>query len=196
MKVVLTGVPGCGKTTISSRIKEHGHIHVINFGTIMFEVAQEKFGLHDRDDMRRELTPEKYKMLQLEAGRRIGEMQGDVLIDTHASIKTKYGYLPGLPREVLELISPDVIALIELNPATIIKRRKKDMQSGTRVGRDREAEREIDLHQTMNRHFVTAYATLASCFIAYIRHTWEESYPYEHSDLAVKALLDIFKGAK
>ena len=194
MKVVLTGVPGCGKTTISKRIQKEGDIQVINFGTVMFEVAKEKFGISDRDAMRRTLDSEKYKTLQVEAGRRIGAMKGNVLIDTHASIRTKHGYLPGLPREVLEDIGPDVIALIELSPATIIKRRKKDTKSGTRVGRDQEAERAIDLHQLMNRHFVTAFATLASCYIAYIRQIWEESYPYEHSDLAVKALLDIFKG--
>ena len=194
MKVVLMGVPGCGKTTICKRINEIEGVEVVSFGTIMFEVAKEKFGIHERDEMRRKLSAEEYKLLQLEAGRRIGEMQGNILIDTHASIKTTYGYYPGMPQEVLKEINPDVLTLIELNPAIIIARREKDRKSGARVGRDSEAEREIDLHQVMNRHFVTAYATLVSCYIAYIRQLWVESYPYEHTDVVVKTLADIFEG--
>jgi adenylate kinase len=55
-KVVITGVPGVGKTTVINAsleaLKEEGINYTsINFGTCMFEVACEQENIHDRDEI-------------------------------------------------------------------------------------------------------------------------------------------------
>ncbi|MHA1917480.1 MAG: adenylate kinase [Candidatus Ranarchaeia archaeon] len=192
MKLVLTGVPGCGKTTIANLMKEVQGYHVVNFGSVMFELSQTRFGLEDRDEMRRVLSPRMYKRIQAEAGLRIGGLEGKVIVDTHASIRTKYGYYPGLPKHVLDGIDPDVIALIEHYPATILTHRKLDLESGARLGRDKEAERGVQLHQEMNRYFIAAYASMTGCYVALMNLRWTESYPFEHAEKTVEQIIDIF----
>ena len=91
--VVVTGVPGVGKSTVMGAAEEYGY-KIVNFGTTMFEEAQ-KEGVSDRDDMRK-LAVEEQQRLQKQAGEKISKM-GNVVVDTHASILTPAGYMPGLP---------------------------------------------------------------------------------------------------
>ena len=49
--VIVTGVPGVGKSTVMAAAEEYGY-KIVNFGTTMFEEAQ-KEGVNDRDDMRK-----------------------------------------------------------------------------------------------------------------------------------------------
>ena len=104
-KVIITGVPGVGKTTVVNealkKLKEEGiEYQSINFGTFMFEVAKADNIVQDRDQMRT-LDRAVQKKLQQSAGQAIAKITGNVLIDTHASVKTPKGYLAGLPEWVL-----------------------------------------------------------------------------------------------
>ncbi len=101
-KVIITGVPGVGKTTVvNEALKklslEGVEYKSINFGTFMFEVAMNEKIVQDRDQMRT-LDRAVQKRLQQRAAQAIAQIQGNVLIDTHASVKTPKGYLAGLPR--------------------------------------------------------------------------------------------------
>lgn len=49
-----------------------------------------------------------------------------LFIDTHAVIKTPSGYLPGLPKYVIEEINPYIIFLLEAEPRLILERQKRD----------------------------------------------------------------------
>ena len=88
--VVVTGVPGVGKIVMVAA-EEYGY-KIVNFGTTMFEEAQNE-GVSDRDDMRK-LAVEDQQRLQKQAGEKISKM-GNVVVDTHASIPTPSGYMPG-----------------------------------------------------------------------------------------------------
>ena len=107
--VIVTGVPGVGKSTVMAAAEEYGY-KIVNFGTIMFEEAQ-KEGVANRDDMRK-LAVEDQQRLQKQAGEKISQM-GDVVVDTHASILTPSGYMPGLPEWTARALNPDVIVLVE-----------------------------------------------------------------------------------
>lgn len=167
-KVIITGVPGVGKTSVINesikRLQAEGVPYQnINFGTFMFEVAQRDGIVQDRDSMRK-LDREAQKRLQQLASQAIAKIEGNVIIDTHASVKTPAGFLAGLPEWVLRELKPDTIILVETDEDQILKRRLSD---ATRV-RDIEGARAIADHQNFNRAAAAAYATITGCTIKYI----------------------------
>ena len=79
-KVIITGVPGVGKTTVVNealkKIKEEGiEYKSINFGTFMFEVAMNDKIVQDRDEMRT-LDRAVQKRLQQRAAQAIAKVPG------------------------------------------------------------------------------------------------------------------------
>jgi adenylate kinase len=101
------------------------------------------------------------KRLQQRAAQAISQIPGNVLIDTHASVKTPKGYLAGLPEWVLREIMPDIIVLVETDDDQILIRRMTDE---TRA-RDKEGSRSIAEHQQFNRSISAAYAMLTGCTV-------------------------------
>ncbi len=167
-KVIITGVPGVGKTTVVNealkKLEAEGvRYQSINFGTFMFDVAVKEHIVKDRDQMRT-LDRTVQKKLQQRAGQAIAQVPGNVLIDTHASVKTPKGYLAGLPEWVLREIMPDCIVLVETDDDQILMRRLTD-EIRTR---DKEGSRSIAEHQQFNRSIAAAYAMLTGCTIKII----------------------------
>jgi adenylate kinase len=164
-KVIITGVPGVGKTTVVNealkKLKEEGiEYQSINFGTFMFDVAVQENIVKDRDQMR-SLDRAVQKKLQQRAGQAIAMVEGNVLIDTHASVKTPKGYLAGLPEWVLREIMPDIIVLVETDDDQILMRRLTDETRS----RDKEGAKAIAEHQEFNRSIAASYAMLTGCTI-------------------------------
>ncbi len=166
-KVIITGVPGVGKTTVINaayEITEEGiKYQNLNFGSFMFDVAQAEGLVTDRDQMRK-LDRVAQKRLQKLAAEKIAAIDGNVIIDTHASVKTPNGYLAGLPEWVISAIMPDVIVLVETDNDQILVRRLSDE---SRI-RDVEGARSIAEHQEMNRAFAAAYSMLTGCTVKII----------------------------
>ena len=167
-KVIITGVPGVGKTTVVTgaldKLKQEGiEYQSLNFGTFMFDVAKADGTVTDRDQMRI-LDRTVQKKLQQRAARKIAQIPGNILIDTHASVKTPEGYLAGLPEWVLREIMPDLIVLVETDDDQILMRRLSD---DTR-SRDKEGSKAIEEHQQFNRAIAASYAMLTGCTIKII----------------------------
>ncbi len=91
-------------------------------------------------------------------------LETNIIVDTHCTIKTPAGYLPGLPRWVLEELQPDQFILIEADGDEILMRRISD------VTRSRDTERlaDINRHQEMNRAMAMAYAVLTGATVKVI----------------------------
>jgi len=171
-KVVVTGVPGVGKTTVINgameRLAAEGIPYkAVNFGTCMFEVAMKENLVSNRDEMRK-LGKDVQKRLQQAAASEIAAMSGDsnIIIDTHSSVKTPGGFLAGLPEWVLRELMPDMIVLVETDPDQILTRRLGD---ASRL-RDMEGFREIAEHQEFNRAISAAYAMYTGCTIKIVRN--------------------------
>ena len=158
MRLVVTGVPGVGKSTCMKAASEAKNLTIVNFGDAMFEAAKE-MGVTDRDEMRK-MPLEKQREIQGLAAEKLGAMD-DIIVDTHATIQTPRGFLPGLPKWVIEKISPTTIFLVEADPQEIYNRRNKDP---TRV-RDPDPPEQIALHQELNRMAAVAYATLCGATV-------------------------------
>jgi len=148
-RIIIVGIPGVGKTTVMrrfvDRLREKGvKVKVVVYGTVMLEEA-EKFGVTDRDELRK-MGLEEMKEIQLKAARRIGEMESEMLIiDTHLIVRTKEGYLPGLPSKVLKELNPTNLVLITASPEEIKERRESDRSRRRDMISLEEIRKEIEL---------------------------------------------------
>jgi len=129
-KIVMVGIPGVGKTTLLSKmveiIKNHGKsVHVMSFGTLMFEVAK-KNGLKDRDELRKLPVTEQQELQKLAAEQIAAQTEQVIIIDTHAFINSPGGFYPGLPENVLKIIQPSNFISVSAKPEEIYNRRMKD----------------------------------------------------------------------
>ena len=173
--IVLTGIPGSGSTTVLNKALEQVDYLHLNYGDIMTEIAIEEGIVDDRDALRK-LPADTQKEIQRKAAIRIKEKSEteNVIVDTHCTINTPAGFLPGLPKWVLEGLNPDTFVMIEANPDEILYRRLSDE---TRQ-RDR---------QEMNRAASMAYATLTGATVKII-------YNHDnHLDSTVSKLVDVLK---
>jgi len=152
--IVVTGIPGVGKTTVMKKAAEGMDIKFVTFGTVMVDIAKETGLVQDRDDMRK-LTLEQQKKLQIKTAEKIANM-GNVILDTHCTVKTPKGYMPGLPEWVIKKINPNAIVIVEADPAEIYNRRANDPTRN----RDPDTKEQIHEHQQINRSAAMAYAAL------------------------------------
>ncbi len=182
--VVVAGIPGSGSTTVLSKaLVGLDYVHV-NYGDVMLEIAKGRGLVEDRDAIRK-LSPDTQKEVQREAAKSIRERaeESNMIVDTHCTIKTPKGFLPGLPSWVLEELKPDQFVLIEADGDEILLRRIAD----TTRTRDTEKLADIDLHQQMNRAVSMAYAAQTGAIVQLI-----QNHDYE-LDETVKQMIETLK---
>lgn len=157
--IVVTGIPGVGKTTVMKKAAEGMDIEFVTFGTVMSDLAIETGLVKDRDEMRK-LTLDQQKELQIKSAEKIANM-GNVILDTHCTVKTPKGYMPGLPEWVVKRINPTAIVIVEADPTEIFNRRANDPTRN----RDPDSKEQIDEHQMINRSAAMAYAALTGATV-------------------------------
>jgi len=172
--IVVTGIPGTGKTTVCNELaklaKQIGRkVEVINYGTVMVELSHKSGKSLHRDELRksgltlqRDLQAEAAKIISKKAA----EVEGDIIVDTHMSIKTVDGYWAGLPSHVLQLLNPDMFILVEAEPNEVLSRRLKDV---TRK-RDKALEGEITEEILFSRLMAAACAVLTSASVKIVKN--------------------------
>ena len=169
MLVALTGVPGVGKTSVTSEAMKRVDVdfNLINYGDFMFKCAKKRDLVNHRDEMR-ELNKEVQKEVQKDAAEEIHKLNNEspVILDTHCTIKTPTGYLPGMPKWVLERIDPDYIVIVEADPSEILVRRMKDRNRF----RDIESEELIESHQDINRAIAMSYSAISGSLVKIIKN--------------------------
>jgi adenylate kinase len=169
-RIVITGVPGVGKTTVVNgaleKLAQEGiSYQSVNFGTFMFEVASAQKVVSDRDGMRKLPGPVQ-KEIQRNAARAMAQLEGNVIIDTHCTVKTPKGFLAGLPEWVLRELMPDMVILVETDEDQILTRRLTD----TTRARDPDTSREIALHQEYNRGMAAACSMVSGCTVKIVKN--------------------------
>jgi len=128
-------------------------------------------------------NPKTQREIQESAAKKISEMEGNILVDTHCTISTPKGYLPGLPEWVLRKLKPDCIILVEAKSEEIAKRRTGDKSRS----RDDEMEEGIELHQMVNRSFAAAYSVLTGATVKVINN------PQGRVDEAAKEMAEVLR---
>lgn len=157
LRVVVVGIPGVGKTTVvdkmRSALKESG---LVTFGTVMLDEGKRLRWIKHRDELRK-LPVEKQRRLQTIAASKISKMKGKILfIDTHLFVRTKEGFWPGLPFDVVMALKPTHLILVEASPDEILARRSLDK---TRYRDDVQRE-DLETELALARGFLTVSSTL------------------------------------
>ncbi len=169
--VVLTGVPASGGTTVTKKAIEQleaqgNPFKMVIYSDIMLEEAIQRGWVQARDDIRK-LDPRKQRDLQQIAARMIADMATTPLVvDTHATVRTPKGYLPGLPTWVLNELKPDLILVVEAEPQEIMRRRNADKSRK----RDVQDERGIQEHQEVNKAICMAYAAYTGATVKILQN--------------------------
>ncbi len=171
--IIVTGVPGVGKTTVLGELekiarKEEKNILVVNFGDYMFREAVKQKLVSHRDQMRHlplrtQLSLQRLAAISIrEDADKILDEDSTLIVDTHAVIKTSTGFWPGLPREVVLELKPDSIVLIEAPPSIILDRQKRDT---SRVRKDIADEKLIEELILMARIAAMSSATFVAASV-------------------------------
>lgn len=154
--IIVMGVPGAGKTTVLEAAANNGW-EIINYGTLMFELGKE-FGISNRDEIRK-LDEKKQKELQKKVGLILASKnEKKLILDTHCSIRTPKGYLPGLPFEILKNLKVEGLILITAPVGDILRRRQTDQ---SRI-RDLQTKEDLLEHEQINLAYLAAYSVLTS----------------------------------
>ncbi|RUM47271.1 MAG: adenylate kinase [Hyperthermus sp.] len=192
--LIVTGVPGVGKTTVLAKVSEMlssagREYMVVNFGDYMLKEAMRNGWVSHRDEMRH-LPLRRQLELQEMAARSIREdaektLRGKapLLVDTHAIIKTPTGYWPGLPENVVRELRPDSIVLVEADPEAIYARQVRD--SATRRRSDIGGVEGIRSLMEVARQAALSSATLVAASVFIVVN--EEGRPEE----AAKRIVDL-----
>jgi len=156
--VIVLGTQGAGKSTVLSALS--GTVRVVNLGDEMLKLAAIDYGINDRDKLR---TLPGYAEKSEEWRRKIisdiANGKENVVLDTHASIKSGNRYTPGFTIKDLDALQGHAkgIIYIDASTAEIIGRRAKDKTRN----REQDTATEIDQHRNIN-------LSLASFFSAYL----------------------------
>ncbi|MBS7643327.1 adenylate kinase [Candidatus Bathyarchaeota archaeon] len=171
--IVVTGIPGVGKSTVLNELvkladQSSRKITVINYGTVMLEIAEKIGATLSRDEIRKS-SLEFQQRLQAEAARKISQEATKtqiLIVDTHMIIRTPSGFWPGLPNYVLNKLKPELLVLIEADAEEILARRSSDR---TRI-RDKILIDEVVEELSFSRSVASACATLTGAPVKVIRN--------------------------
>jgi len=169
----VTGIPSVGKSTVLNELVKLAaqtgrKMSVVNYGTVMLEIANRVGATLSRDEMRKKGLAFQHR-LQAEAARKISQeatKSQTLIVDTHMIIRTASGFWPGLPNHVLSELKPELLVLIEADPEEIFARRSRDR---TRV-RDKILIDEVLEELSFSRSVASACATLTGAPVKVIRN--------------------------
>ena len=150
--IVVMGLPGAGKTSVLQKAVTKKY-KTINYGDLMFDVAKSKYGVKNRDEMRK-LSTEILIELQRFAAIELAKYPVDTILDTHCAISTPRGYFPGLPFKHLKEFKVSFLVYITAPTEEIIARREKDK---TRK-RDRDSDQQLRDHDEISKSYLAAYS--------------------------------------
>lgn len=156
--IIMMGLPGAGKSTVLSGVlKQKPNYRALNYGSLMLELAKQKYKIEDRDKIRL-LTAEQQKDVQKAVGKQLAKEKGPVILDTHCSIlnPAKGFYLPGLPYSLLKDLPVEMLILLTGDIDELAQRRANDPTRTRAVDKS-----EIAAHDAHNRMLLACYSALS-----------------------------------
>jgi adenylate kinase len=181
--IIVMGLPGAGKTTVlNGAVAGVTDLKSLNYGDMMFEIAKKEKLVSDRDEMRK-LPNREQKRVQDEAASKLAGVKGKVILDTHCSVRTTTGYMPGLPFEQLRKLKVDYLVFVSAPAKDILGRRQRDTTRKRDVVNIEDIERDI----LVNIAYLCAYSALSGATASIIMNADGKL------DVAVGKLKEIIK---
>ena len=150
-KVIITGTPGSGKSTIIAKLGSA--YKIINIGTEMMKYINDKS--ITRDQIRSKLNYQEIEEARKKVFETVSKTKGPLIIDTHTSIKSGKKFIPGFSSQDFGLLKNiKAIIYVDALPVDILLRRIGDR---TRAREDETAE-EIEEHRAVNIGLASYYA--------------------------------------
>lgn len=118
----MVGVPGVGKTSLCKLASESVGYRYVNYGELMLQISEEEGMASTQEEMFR-LPLDLQHIIWKKAASRIKDQKG-VLVDLHGIDRSPVGYLISLP---LEILSPEIIIIVESSCENILNRRISDL---------------------------------------------------------------------
>lgn len=166
---IVVGLSGVGKSTVLEEAMKltSQDYEIINYGDRMLDLAMEEGLVETRDEIK-EISADEQKEIQKKAAESILEdsKEGNVIVDTHAAIKTPHGFLPGLPEWTVKNLEPSHIVILDASSEAIYERSTSD------EGRDREHEavEEIELYRTVAREMAASGSVMTGAYLKTIKN--------------------------
>lgn len=151
--IFIVGLSGCGKSTLLEKLsKVVEDIHVVNYGRAILSIASAR---HLEPETIRKQPYETQKELRFQAAQKIiTESSGLTIVDTHCFIKTKCGFMPGIPEKIVSMFNPKALIFIKARPDDIYHRRLRDRLRS----KEKQNLEEIQLHQELSQAFTCSCA--------------------------------------
>jgi len=166
---IIVGLSGVGKGTVLEQAMSLSDqdYKVINYGDRMLEVAKEENLVDSRDEIK-ELDPETNKELQKKAAESIAEEseEKNIIVETHATIKTPYGYIPGLPEWSVKELDPEKIIMIDASAEEIYDRTQDDNSRE----REHETVEGIEEYRHVAREMASTNAVMTGAYLSTIKN--------------------------
>ncbi|HEX9804427.1 MAG TPA: adenylate kinase [Candidatus Dojkabacteria bacterium] len=185
MIYVIFGIPGVGKTSVVNEVIHNTGIKQVNMGDLLTQVGVEKGMIETRDELRKlpYRSQQKLRGGVIEKIQFLHEKEKNILIDTHATVKTPQGYMPGFDREMLEKLDPDVFIVLWAQPDAIMARRQEDDSRQ----RDEDSRKEIEEGLRLTRQMASIYSVLANATYVEVENI------QNNLESAVKNIVDVIK---
>ncbi len=169
--VIIVGLTGVGKTTLIENATEviDQPVEYLSYGTLLLEEGKRQDLVHNRDEIT-DLGPEEYDALQDYTAQHIESLVTDggsetvYVIDTHAALKTPYGFRPGFSQSDVVTVNPDQFIFVRASGGEIAARRATDSS------RDRDiiSVDELDDQQDVASTMATTFAAVSRTPIAFV----------------------------
>jgi adenylate kinase len=133
----------------------------LNGNEMIYTKSQENIKLA-KDEIRH-LNLKVQKKIQKEVAKSYATLinedaKSNYIIETHAALKTKQGYLPGLPKDFLQSVDPDIYVIIEANADEIFVRRLLDKERK----RDHDkTTKDVQTNLDTTRYFTSSFAAVS-----------------------------------
>lgn len=170
MKYIVFGVPGVGKTSVMKGVVEKTGINRVHWGDLSKDIAVANNLINDIDELRKLDLESQLKVKEMVVNRILEESSsasGDMVIETHAAIKTPQGFLPGLEMRTIQRLDPDVFIVVEAKPELVFQRRLLDE---TRTRKDDLTIDEVEESLRVTRQMAMTYSVLASGTVLFVEN--------------------------
>ena len=166
-RVMVTGVPAAGKTTITSKPKIRDTYKVIEFGHEMYDIGQTWNLVKNKDDIATLPLPQRLELQTVVTGSIVAAgHQKVVVIDGHLLVDDSTGFAPGLPSDCIAMLDLAAVIFLHSKAADIIARREAEKGKYEKLRKWNDPEH-VERHQQLAQSASLTYALIsqASFFV-------------------------------